>query len=49
MTYFKVRSGTSLVVQCLDSELPRQGAWVQYLVGEDPLEKGQLEKGLCVC
>ena len=34
MTYFKVRAGTSLVVQWLDSELPQQGAWVQYLVGE---------------
>ena len=34
MTYFKVSAGTSLVVQWLDSKLPLQRAWVQYLVGE---------------
>ena len=30
----KTLPGTSLVVQCLYSELPTQGAWVRSLVGK---------------
>ena len=36
-------SGTSLLVQCLRTHLPRQGTWVRSLVWEDPICQGATE------